>query len=151
MDLLPFCFPYRKHKDQRKRFLSFLFPPFFCLGDPTVNYDQFSQRWIIAQFTASAPYGQCVAVSTGPDPTGTYYRYFFSVSDCLCVSSPSILFLLLFFFFLAHVIRTRPALEYSALRLPQGRHLGRHPFVHLQQVRPKQLYVNPFAHDNSTH
>jgi hypothetical protein len=48
-------------------------------GDPIVQYDQLADRWILTQFAVSAtPYTQCVAVSTGPDPTGTYHRYSYS-------------------------------------------------------------------------
>lgn len=48
-------------------------------GDPLVQYDQFADRWVMTQFAVSAqPYTQCVAVSTGSDPTGTYYRYAYS-------------------------------------------------------------------------
>ncbi len=48
-------------------------------GDPIVQYDQLADRWILTQFAVSStPYTQCVAVSTGPDPTGTYFRYAFS-------------------------------------------------------------------------
>ena len=48
-------------------------------GDPIVQYDQLADRWVLTQFAVSAtPYTQCVAVSTGSDPTGTYYRYAFS-------------------------------------------------------------------------
>ena len=48
-------------------------------GDPIVQYDQFADRWILTQFAVtSTPYTQCVAVSTSPDPTGTYYRYSYS-------------------------------------------------------------------------
>jgi hypothetical protein len=48
-------------------------------GDPIVQYDQFADRWVLTQFAVSAqPYTQCVAVSTSPDPTGTYYRYAYS-------------------------------------------------------------------------
>jgi hypothetical protein len=51
-------------------------------GDATVEYDRLANRWVISQFsvTNSRTYGylQCVAVSTGPDPTGSYYRYSFS-------------------------------------------------------------------------
>jgi hypothetical protein len=48
-------------------------------GDPIVQYDQLADRWILTQFAVSAtPYTQCVAVSTSPDPTGTYFRYSFS-------------------------------------------------------------------------
>lgn len=48
-------------------------------GDPIVQYDQLADRWILTQFAVSStPYTQCVAVSTGPDPTGTYNRYSYS-------------------------------------------------------------------------
>ena len=48
-------------------------------GDPIVQYDQLADRWVLTQFAVSStPYTQCVAVSTGSDPTGTYYRYAFS-------------------------------------------------------------------------
>ncbi|HLL75107.1 MAG TPA: hypothetical protein VK421_07550 [Pyrinomonadaceae bacterium] len=48
-------------------------------GDPLVQYDQFADRWVLTQFAvSSSPYTQCVAVSTGPDPTGTYHRYAYS-------------------------------------------------------------------------
>src|SRR3982750_865417 len=48
-------------------------------GDPIVQYDQLADRWILTQFAVSAtPYTQCVAISTSPDPTGTYFRYSFS-------------------------------------------------------------------------
>lgn len=48
-------------------------------GDPIVQYDQLADRWILTQFAVSStPYTQCVAVSTGPDPTGTYNRYAYS-------------------------------------------------------------------------
>ena len=50
-------------------------------GDPVVLYDQLADRWILSQFTGSAVGGlffNCVAISTGSDPTGTYYRYAFS-------------------------------------------------------------------------
>ena len=48
-------------------------------GDPIVQYDQLADRWVLTQFAVSGtPYTQCVAVSTSPDPTGTYFRYAFS-------------------------------------------------------------------------
>src|SRR6266540_6795372 len=48
-------------------------------GDPVVLYDQLEDRWLLSQFTTSGPeYWNCVAVSTSPDPTGSYYRYAFS-------------------------------------------------------------------------
>jgi hypothetical protein len=50
-------------------------------GDPIVQYDQLADRWILTQFAVSStPYTQCVAVSTSPDPTGSYFRYSFSYS-----------------------------------------------------------------------
>jgi hypothetical protein len=50
-------------------------------GDPIVQYDQLADRWVLTQFAVSGtPYTQCVAVSTGSDPTGTYNRYAFSYS-----------------------------------------------------------------------
>ncbi len=45
-------------------------------GDPIVLYDQISDRWLLSQFTSAGPdYYNCVALSTTPDPTGTYYRW----------------------------------------------------------------------------
>lgn len=50
-------------------------------GDPIVQYDQLADRWVLTQFAVSStPFTQCVAVSTSPDPTGTYFRYSFSYS-----------------------------------------------------------------------
>lgn len=50
-------------------------------GDPIVQYDQLADRWVLTQFAVSAqPFMQCVAVSTTPDPTGTYFRYAYSYS-----------------------------------------------------------------------
>jgi hypothetical protein len=51
-------------------------------GDPIVQYDKINNRWIMTQFAVgSQPYTQCVAVSTGPDPTGSYNRYAFSYGN----------------------------------------------------------------------
>ena len=45
-------------------------------GDPVVLYDQLADRWVLSQFTAAGPtYFNCIAISTTPDPTGTYFRY----------------------------------------------------------------------------
>ena len=45
-------------------------------GDPVVLYDHLADRWFLSQFTSQGPvYYFCVAVSTTPDPVGTYYRY----------------------------------------------------------------------------
>ncbi len=52
-------------------------------GDPVVVFDQFAHRWVASQFVvppgagSNAGSAQCVAVSTGPDALGTYYRYEF--------------------------------------------------------------------------
>src|SRR5437899_2997011 len=51
-------------------------------GDPVVLYDQLADRWLLSQFTASAPYLQCVALSQTNDPTGAYYR---SAADAFTV------------------------------------------------------------------
>ena len=48
-------------------------------GDPIVVHDQLADRWILTQFTTLGPtYDNCLAVSTTPDATGSYYRYAFS-------------------------------------------------------------------------
>ncbi len=57
-------------------------------GDPIVLYDSMADRWLLAQFTASSPYGECVAISTSPDPTGSYYRYFFQFSTTVFYDYP---------------------------------------------------------------
>jgi subtilisin-like proprotein convertase family protein len=40
-------------------------------GDPIILYDQIADRWFISQFNTSTN-GLLIAVSTTPDPTGTY-------------------------------------------------------------------------------
>ena len=52
-------------------------------GDPIVQYDNAAHRWVLTQFsvTAGSPFYQCVAVSTGPDATGSYHRYAFQYAD----------------------------------------------------------------------
>jgi len=56
-------------------------------GDPIVLYDQIADRWILTQFTTRGIdypdeplnlFYDCVAISTTPDPTGSYYRYAFT-------------------------------------------------------------------------
>ncbi len=49
-------------------------------GDPIALYDSQADRWFLNQFTSSPPYYQCTAISTTPDPLGTYYRYGFQTS-----------------------------------------------------------------------
>ena len=54
-------------------------------GDAVVMYDHLADRWVVSQLSlpnlffgiAFAPFYQCIAVSTTPDPTGAYYRYQF--------------------------------------------------------------------------
>lgn len=46
-------------------------------GDPVVNYDPLADRWMVSQFYATAPFGQCIAVSQTGDPTGAWYAYDF--------------------------------------------------------------------------
>ena len=54
-------------------------------GDAVVRYDQLANRWLFVlpifrrpADQPKAPYGICYAVSTSPDPMGSYYRYEFS-------------------------------------------------------------------------
>ncbi len=48
-------------------------------GDPIVLYDHLADRWLLSQFSINQGI-QCVAVSTSPNPTGSYYRWAFTVS-----------------------------------------------------------------------
>lgn len=52
-------------------------------GDPIVLYDRLAGRWLLSQFAVDGgpPYFQCVAISTGPNPLGTYARYAFRYDD----------------------------------------------------------------------
>ena len=60
--------------------LKTLFPGSLDDGDPVVMYDRFADRWVITEFLCPGG-GNCTkllfAVSTTPDPTGTYYTYTF--------------------------------------------------------------------------
>lgn len=47
-------------------------------GDPVVIHDQLANRFVLMQFTSSAPFFLCVAVSQTADPTGAYWLYAFS-------------------------------------------------------------------------
>jgi hypothetical protein len=49
-------------------------------GDPIVLYDSIADRWLVSQFAASGPFGECIAISKTPDPAGAYFRYFFQFS-----------------------------------------------------------------------
>src|SRR5437763_9090039 len=44
-------------------------------GDPVVLYDKLADRWLLSQFTSSAPFLECVALSQTSDPLGSYYRW----------------------------------------------------------------------------
>ncbi len=57
-------------------------------GDPIALYDPIADRWLMSQFTSSSPYGECIAISTTPDPTGSYYRYFFQHSTSIFYDYP---------------------------------------------------------------
>ena len=54
-------------------------------GDAVVVYDEQANRWLFSQFALpsfpNGPFYEMVAVSTTPDPTGTWYRYAFTFSD----------------------------------------------------------------------
>ena len=45
-------------------------------GDPIVVYDRLANRWLLSQFTW--PSGMCIAISTTPNPTGSYHLYRFN-------------------------------------------------------------------------
>jgi hypothetical protein len=53
-------------------------------GDATVAYDRLADRWVIQQFSlepyfsGTGEYLECIAVSTSPDPKGSWYRYAFN-------------------------------------------------------------------------
>jgi hypothetical protein len=55
-------------------------------GDIIVKYDRAADRWLLSQpaWTFSPTFGpfyQCIAISQTGDPTGSYYRYAFKISD----------------------------------------------------------------------
>ena len=51
-------------------------------GDPIILYDDQADRWLFVEFSlcGSNEY-MLIAVSSSPDPTGTYYAYSFDVAD----------------------------------------------------------------------
>ncbi len=49
-------------------------------GDPVVVYDDLADRWLLSQMNLSS-FGLCLAVSTTPDPTGTYSLYHMPMPD----------------------------------------------------------------------
>jgi len=53
-------------------------------GDPIAMYDSIANRWLISQFAITNPnpnFLQCIAISTGADPTGSYNRYAFAYTN----------------------------------------------------------------------
>jgi hypothetical protein len=50
-------------------------------GDIIAQWDKAAHRWLMAQNVFVAPYMTCVAVSTTPDATGTFFRYAFPQSN----------------------------------------------------------------------
>ncbi|HMQ46704.1 MAG TPA: T9SS type A sorting domain-containing protein [Saprospiraceae bacterium] len=49
------------------------------LGDPIVLYDQLADRWLMSEFSGVSN-GFYVAISTTPDPLGTWFTYSFSTT-----------------------------------------------------------------------
>lgn len=53
-------------------------------GDPVVQYDAQADRWVITQLgSLRSPYSECFAISTTPDPTGTYHQYSYNFGTTL--------------------------------------------------------------------
>jgi PKD repeat protein len=53
-------------------------------GDPIVLYDEYADRWLVSQFavnTSNNKFYELVAISTTPDPTGSWYRYAFEFDN----------------------------------------------------------------------
>ena len=53
-------------------------------SDVVVLYDRVADRWFVSRFAQDGStnyWYQCFAISTGPDPTGTYYRYAWLISQ----------------------------------------------------------------------
>jgi hypothetical protein len=46
-------------------------------GDPIAQWDKIAHRWVVSQNTFQGGYQTCIAVSTTPDATGSYYRFAF--------------------------------------------------------------------------
>ncbi len=55
-------------------------------GDPIVLYDKAANRWLVSQLAYSSGFSsnfQCIAVSTSPDATGSYFRYAYNFGSNL--------------------------------------------------------------------
>jgi hypothetical protein len=63
-------------------------------GDPVVVYDQLAKRWVLSEFIAftsgNEQYGECIAVSTTGDATGSYYLYEFLFGSDVLLDYPKI-------------------------------------------------------------
>ncbi len=62
-------------------------------GNPITVYDPIADRWVISQFGRPADvrgYHECIAVSTSPDPIGSYNRYDFFLSPTLFHDYPQL-------------------------------------------------------------
>jgi hypothetical protein len=60
-------------------------------GDPVVIYDRIADRWVLTQFAVPGGadgYHECIAVSTTPSATGTYYLYDYFLSPTLFQDYP---------------------------------------------------------------
>ncbi len=66
------------------------------LTDPTVNYDQFADRWVYSELsydTSTTPWGpsyMCIAVSSTGDATDSWYRYVFAVGSGVLTDYPKL-------------------------------------------------------------
>ncbi len=56
-------------------------------GDPVVLFDRMANRWVMSQFALpnidsnEGPFYQCIAISQTDDPTASWFRYEFKISD----------------------------------------------------------------------
>ena len=59
-------------------------------GDVQVLYDSLADRWVMGQFIYQSGFGECLAVSTTADPTGSYNLYFFRFSNTIFYDYPKL-------------------------------------------------------------
>ncbi len=50
-------------------------------GDIVAQWDKVAHRWVLHQPLFTSPYGACFAISTTNDALGTYYRYYFPITQ----------------------------------------------------------------------
>jgi hypothetical protein len=66
------------------------------LTDPTVNYDQFDNRWVYSELSydmSTSPWGpsyMCIAVSSSGDATESWHRYVFPVGSGVLTDYPKL-------------------------------------------------------------